>query len=176
MTGAPFRCLPNAFQTVTNSMGEPEMISTPALGNCQCGALKYEVAAKPFVQYTCHCSECQKLTSSAFSLCVQVPAECVTILKGQPKSRTRVADSGNQLTTWFCADCGSALIAQNSARPKLRTIFAGTLEHPQEVDVDAHIWLHSKLPWVQVPEGHRQFAQAGDWSKDYENAPERLKP
>jgi hypothetical protein len=152
------------------------MISIPSSGNCQCGAVKYEVSAQPFVQYTCHCSECQKLTSSAFSLCMQVPSECLSITQGQAKSRERVTDSGNRLSTWFCGDCGSALFAQNSARPRLRTIFTGTLEHPHEVDVDTHIWLRSKLSWVQIPENHRKFEQAGDWSQDYKNAPERLKP
>ncbi len=148
----------------------------PSSGRCQCGKARYEVVAKPFVQYTCHCSECQKLTSSAFSLCIQVPAESLTMTQGQVKSRERVADSGNRLTTWFCGDCGSALFAQNSARPKLRTVFAGTLEHPDEVEVDAHIWLRSKLSWVHIPEAHRRFDQAGDWSQDYEYAPDRLEP
>jgi hypothetical protein len=152
------------------------MIPIPSSGNCQCGEIAYELTAPPFVQYTCHCKECQKLTSSAFSLCMQVPAESLSITKGQATPRERATDSGNRLTTWFCGHCGSALFAQNSARPKLRTIFAGTLAHASEVEVDAHIWLRSKLPWLQVPETHRRFDQAGDWLQDYQHAPDRLKP
>ena len=151
------------------------MMTFPVLGNCQCGEIQYELSAQPFVQYTCHCAECQKLTASAFTTCIQVPAESVRITRGQPNSRERLADSGNRLTSWFCGECGSALFAQNSARPRLRTIFTGTLERPHEVAVDAHIWLKRKLPWVVVPDNHRRFEEAGDWSKDYEHAPERLK-
>lgn len=150
------------------------MITVPASGNCQCEAVRYEVTANPFVQYTCHCSECQKLSSSAFSTCMQVPSESVRVISGQPKLRDRATDSGNRLTASFCGECGSVLFAQNSARPRLLTVFVGTLERPHDVEVNTHIWMRSKLPWVEVPKGHRQFDQAADWSQDYVNAPERL--
>jgi hypothetical protein len=36
-------------------------------GGCLCGALRYEMTKPPILAYTCHCTVCQKLTSSAFS-------------------------------------------------------------------------------------------------------------
>lgn len=80
------------------------------------------------------------------------------------------------LTTWFCPDCGSALFSQNSARPRIRTVYVGTLAHPESVIVDAHIWLDRKLPWVTLPDTHRKFARAGDWRADYARDPERYRP
>lgn len=148
----------------------------PEIGFCQCGECKYIVDATPYVAYTCHCKECQKLSSSAFNTCMQVPAEAISLERGKPQTKSRVADSGNVLETWFCRKCGSALFSQNSARPRIKTIYVGTLENAKFIEVDAHIWLDRKLPWVVLSKTHRLFPKAGDWTQDYVNDIERYKP
>lgn len=153
-----------------------DAIALPATGTCQCQACQYEVNAQPFVCYTCHCRECQYLSSSAFNTCAQFPAECVQISAGEPKVRNRVADSGNVLSTWFCGVCGSALFSQNSARPRIRTVYVGTLSILRDIEVDAHIWVSRKLPWVVLPETHRIFETGGDWSADYARDLDRYLP
>ena len=40
----------------------------PQTGGCQCGKIRYEIAEAPQLVYTCHCTDCQRLTSSAFSI------------------------------------------------------------------------------------------------------------
>ena len=152
------------------------MMSLPVDGQCQCGALGYTLTAQPYVAYTCHCKACRMLTSSAFSFCAQVPAESLMITHGEPLQRTRLTESGNKLTTSFCGHCGSALFAQNSARPRIKTVFAGTLSNDAELTVSAHIWLQHKLPWVVLPAGHRLFDTHGDWRDDYAADPTRYQP
>jgi hypothetical protein len=44
----------------------------PQTGGCQCGAIRYEMTEAPQLVYTCHCTDCQRLTSSAFSLGIVV--------------------------------------------------------------------------------------------------------
>ncbi|NEP56045.1 MAG: hypothetical protein F6K31_03340 [Symploca sp. SIO2G7] len=44
------------------------------------------------------------------------------------------------------------------------------------IQVDAHIWVSRKLPWVVLPEGDRIFDMAGDWLQDYASDPERYLP
>jgi hypothetical protein len=39
----------------------------PQTGGCQCGAVCYEITQAPIMIYTCHCTDCQRMTSSAFS-------------------------------------------------------------------------------------------------------------
>ena len=152
------------------------MISLPASGQCQCGQVQYTLKEQPYVAYTCHCKACRQLTSSAFTLCAQVPAEALAITAGSPRQRVRIAESGNGLTTSFCAHCGSALFAQNSARPRIKTIFAGTLDQDTSLNVSAHIWTSHKFPWVQLPVGHRVFETHGDWTSDYALDPSRYRP
>lgn len=150
------------------------MLDVPFQGGCQCRTVRYRGSAPPFVAYTCHCLDCQRLTASAFATCMQVPAESLDLIAGAPRSRVRVADDGNRLTTWFCGDCGSALYTGNDARPRLRTIYVGTLDAAGCVDVSAHIWTRRKLPWVLLPAQHRVFEEAGDWRTDYAADPGRL--
>lgn len=152
------------------------MLQIPARGLCQCGACRYVVEAEPYVAYTCHCADCQKLTASAFLACMHVPAERFLITSGEPISQRRVADSGNALVTWFCPTCGSTLYAENSSRPQVRTVHIGTLDHPEQVDVNAHIWVQRKLSWLTFPEHHRIFEGPGDWTEDYAHDVERYKP
>ena len=122
------------------------MLEIPANGRCQCGECAYTISANPYVAYTCHCNECQKLSSSAFATLMQVPSESVEIVLGSPKRQKRIAPSGNVLETWFCPSCGSSLFAANSARPRVRTIHTGSLEHAHDIEVSAHIWVKRKLP------------------------------
>jgi hypothetical protein len=53
----------------------------PQTGGCQCGKIRYEFTETPHSVYTCHCRDCQRLTSSAFSMGVVVP-EAVCNLSG----------------------------------------------------------------------------------------------
>jgi hypothetical protein len=149
-------------------------VPVPFEGGCLCGRLRYRGGSPPFVAYTCHCQACQKLTASAFATCMQVPAESVALLSGEAAQRERIADSGNRLTINFCRDCGSVLWTQNAARPRLRTIYLGTLDAPELIPVAAHIWTKRRLPWIPIPEGHRVFLEAGDWRSDYASDPSRL--
>lgn len=151
------------------------LLSVPFDGGCQCGAVRYRCSASPFVCYTCHCLACQRITASAFATCIQVPAEALEVVSGSPGEFTRTADSGNSLTTSICKVCGSALFVANSARPRIRTLYVGTLDRSADVEVDAHIWVRRRLPWVVLPEDHRVFPEAGDWRPDYASDPSRLR-
>lgn len=150
------------------------MLSIPFEGGCLCEAVRYRCTAPPFVAYTCHCLACQHITSSAFATCIHVPTEALTLINGSPTTALRTADSGNSLTTSFCADCGSALFVANSCRPRARTIYVGTLDRSSDVEVNAHIWTKRSLPWIAIPAGHRVFPEAGDFRPDYASDPSRL--
>ncbi|MFT4713441.1 MAG: hypothetical protein ACJAVI_000037 [Candidatus Azotimanducaceae bacterium] len=143
------------------------MIRLPAAGGCRCGKCRYHFDATPFVSYTCHCRECQKITGTAFLTCMQIPAEALIISSGKLSIDQRTADSGNLLRTNFCQLCSSTLFAENSARPRVCTIHVGSLDHPEEVEVSAHIWIKQKLPWVALPLHHRIFQSSGNWRSDY---------
>ena len=67
----------------------------PVEGGCACGAVRYRLTKAPPFVYTCHCSDCQKLTTSAFTLSAPVARDTLEITQGTLKSWTRATtDSG----------------------------------------------------------------------------------
>ena len=79
----------------------------PQTGGCQCGKVRYEITQQPLLVYTCHCLDCQRLTSSAFSLGVIVPEAGFRLSGIDPRPLQRVADSGRINTRLVCPECGS---------------------------------------------------------------------
>ena len=55
----------------------------PWQGGCLCGRVRFTVSAPPIVSMACHCRGCQKLTASAFSLTLVVPADGFAITAGE---------------------------------------------------------------------------------------------
>src|SRR3546814_4064747 len=51
---------------------------------CRCGALRFRINAPPMLTGGWHCTGCQRMTGSAFSLTVTVPGEGFTVTKGEP--------------------------------------------------------------------------------------------
>lgn len=141
----------------------------PVTGGCACGAVRYTFEGEPFVSYACHCTDCQKRTSGAFGVSIRAPAESVRIDKGEMRSYSRVADSGNQIDVGFCGDCGTSLFGGSLARPEAVVIFAGTLDDPSWVPIQANIWARSAMPWVRMDPDVERFETLPDFAKYYEN-------
>ena len=56
----------------------------PWEGGCRCGQVRIEVTGPPLVTMACHCTGCQRMTASAYSLSVAVPSEGFAVTKGEP--------------------------------------------------------------------------------------------
>ena len=137
----------------------------PFSGGCCCGAIRYTCAAEPFVSYACHCTACRKRTSAAFGISLQVPSDGLTIDRGTPKTRVRIADSGNERIQHFCGDCGSSLFGAGAPRTDITVVYAGTLDDPAWVPIMANCWTDSALPWVSLDRDIERFAKGPDFAK-----------
>ncbi len=83
----------------------------PQTGGCQCGKIRYEITEAPTLVYTCHCRDCQRLTSSAFSMGIVV-AEAGFRLSGiEPRPLQRMPDSGRLNTRLVCRNVVPGSIA-----------------------------------------------------------------
>jgi hypothetical protein len=85
----------------------------PQTGGCQCGAIRYEITEAPQLVYTCHCTDCQRLTSSAFSIGVIVPDRVFRLIGAEPRPLQRIADR-------WCIAAAAAQALTMSAHPLLR--------------------------------------------------------
>jgi hypothetical protein len=129
----------------------------PQTGGCQCGRLRYEITQAPHMTYTCHCTNCQRFTSSAFSIAMVVDTQAFHLAGIEPRAMLHTADSGRNLTRWVCPECGSWICSgakPGSANPNalFLNVRAGTLDDTSWLRPAAHFWTRSKQPWVMLPD------------------------
>ena len=118
-------------------------------GGCLCGAVRFECAHDGEKMAVCHCSDCRKASGSAASHILRVPAQALTLLRGEPRSYEKRADSGNAITRMFCPQCGSQLYSEREDLPQFRAIRVGALDDASSLEVGLHIWTRSALPWLE---------------------------
>ena len=154
----------------------PSLPPLPWHGGCQCGQVRYQINAYPLTLYGCHCSECQKQSSSAYGLSLRVMAASVSVT-GEMSDWSRPAASGNTMLAKFCPRCGSRLFHQReqyAANPAgaMMNVKGGTLDCIADIEPVGHIWLKSRqkgtaiaqglLEYVGQPENYDALMQA--WS------------
>ena len=127
----------------------------PQSGGCQCWQVRYEITEEPQAVYTCHCLDCQRLTSSAFSLGIVVPEKGFRLSGLEPRRLQRTADSGRVNIRLVCPECGSWICGM--PRNGLIRVRGGTLDDTSWLRPTRHIWTRRKQPWVKLPEGDEAF-------------------
>lgn len=123
----------------------------PYTGGCQCGAIRYEITAKPLTLYACHCTDCQKQSASAFGMTFRIKGESLKITAGTTQEWHTVADSGNAKVAHFCGTCGTRLYNAPARHPGALSIKAGTLDDTSWLRPVGSVWTRSAQPWVTVP-------------------------
>lgn len=141
----------------------------PYTGGCQCGQIRYEIRSEPLTLYACHCTECQKQSSSAFGMSMPVPREAFMILQGQPKEWSRLSASGRQVTCSFCGDCGTRLFHSPARNPKIINVKPGTLDETQWLQPVGNLWTQSAQKWVIFSDEMLNYeAQPPDYDQLFE--------
>jgi hypothetical protein len=130
-------------------------------GGCLCGNVRYRTSGPPLRTLVCHCSFCQKMTGST-SYAESIFHDDAVAFEGEAMSRyAHVSDtSGKQVYVHFCSRCGTTLALTFERWPEYRAISRGTLDDPNRVDVDAHIWTGSAQTGVALPAATDCFARA----------------
>ena len=120
----------------------------PAKGSCQCGSVNYEVTDEPIATVACHCMDCQKLSTSAFSVSMILNRSGFRMLSGELKSWERPTASGRVAVCWFCPDCGNRIFHADPEMPDVIRLKPGTLEDTSVLDPQAHVWTCREQPWL----------------------------
>jgi hypothetical protein len=118
-------------------------------GGCMCKSVRYLIAGDPKVSIVCYCRQCQQITGTGHSPQFGVLKSTVT-LNGTPREHSLTADSGNHVTSTFCANCGSPLYKTSSGVPDMMFFHAATLDDPASYRPDNIVWSESRQPWDHV--------------------------
>jgi hypothetical protein len=123
-------------------------------GGCTCGAVRYRMTRKPMFVHCCHCRWCQRESGASFALNALVEAENVVLLTGRPEMVGVPSQSGQGQRIARCPVCWIALWSNYAgAGDAIRFVRVGTLDQPDLVPPDIHIYTMSKQPWLILPSG-----------------------
>jgi hypothetical protein len=120
-------------------------------GGCLCGAIRYRVRGIPIVSVACHCKFCQRRLGSAFATFAYFDETNVDLVGEVKEYEHRSDESGRWLRIQFCPGCGTTIAHDAEGRPGQRAVALGTLDDPDRVKVERHVWVRSKRPWVSIP-------------------------
>ena len=140
-------------------------------GGCDCRHVRYRMMGKPLIVHCCHCRWCQRESGAAFALNAMIEADRVQALSGEVVVIDTPSNSGKGQRISRCPKCHLALWSTYAgAGEALRFLRVGTLDDPDPLMPDVHIFTASKQPWVVLPPGVPTFAQyyksAQVWPKE----------
>jgi hypothetical protein len=126
----------------------------PLEGGCDCRHVRYRMATAPLFVHCCHCRWCQRESGASFALNAMIESERVAVLGGEPELVDTPSESGYGQTFARCPRCRIALWSTYAgAGPLVRFVRVGTLDAPDHLPPDIHIFTASKQPWVVIPPG-----------------------
>ncbi|TGJ86357.1 hypothetical protein E0Z10_g2421 [Xylaria hypoxylon] len=131
-------------------------------GGCFCGKVRYSIEGEPLGKALCHCYDCRKISGSTYSTNIIVAGPGFKLLSGTPKSIAKTADSGREIVSHFCGDCGSTLWRDGAAFGDGRVIKVGTLDDANAFDDYApavELFTSHRVGWVSEVSTAVQKAQ-----------------
>ena len=118
-------------------------------GGCTCRAVRYQMTSKPLFVHCCHCRWCQRETGASFALNAMIEADRVMLLNGEPEVVNTPSNSGKGQKIARCPNCRIALWSNYAGGgDAVRFVRVGTLDEPDRLPPDIHIFTSSKQPWV----------------------------
>ncbi len=115
-------------------------------GGCLCGAVRYEVTGPLQDASYCHCRMCQKASGAPVVAGTWVALENFSYSKGEPVAY----QSSPKAIRFFCGTCGSQLTARTAEAPVQMEINLATLDNPEVIKPEYHIWTSSQLSWLEI--------------------------
>ncbi len=115
-------------------------------GGCMCGGVRYRATAEPLYVCHCHCVDCRRASGAPLVTWAVFAADDVSFTRGAPKYR----ESSDRAARGFCPDCGSQITFQYHRDREHIDIAAGTLDDPNAVTPDRHVWDDSRLRWIAL--------------------------
>jgi len=123
-------------------------------GGCTCRFVRYRMHGTPLFVHCCHCRWCQRETGSAFAINAMIEADRVELLNGQVDVVDTPSLSGKGQKISRCPRCRVAVWSHYAgAGERVHFVRVGTLDDPDRLPPDIHIFTASKQAWVVLPPG-----------------------
>jgi len=124
--------------------------------------VQYQVDREPLATVACHCRDCQKLSASAFSITMVIPADSFRLLRGELASFERPTASGGSAICYFCPSCGNRVYHVDPRNAAFFRLKPGGLDDTSQIAPQAHVWVSRAQPWFEFPSGTPTFETQPD--------------
>ncbi|HRI50113.1 MAG TPA: GFA family protein [Pseudomonadota bacterium] len=122
----------------------------PWEGGCRCGQLRFKVSVAPLLTMACHCTGCQRMSASAFSLSAAIPTAGFAVLKGEPV----IGGLHGAAHHYFCPHCMSWVFTRAEGFDHFVNIRPTMLDDASWFTPFIETWTQEKLPWATTPARH----------------------
>lgn len=122
----------------------------PWEGGCRCGHTRVQVSAPPMLTSACHCTGCQRMPASAFSLTIAIPTDGFSIVAGEPV----IGGVRGAARHYFCSQCMSWMFTRMEGMDNFVNLRASVLDDRSWFVPFIEFWTQEKLPWVSTPAAH----------------------
>jgi hypothetical protein len=121
------------------------------------------------IVHCCHCRWCQRESGAAFALNAMIEADRVALLEGEVEVVVTPSASGKGQRISRCPRCRVALWSNYAgAGDAIHFVRVGTLDEPDRLSPDVHIFTASKQPWVvlapHIPAVPEYYKASEIWS------------
>jgi hypothetical protein len=124
-------------------------------GSCTCGYVEFHISGELTDVSFCHCSICRKVSGSAFASYGSTPIGKFEWVEG--KAMPRKYKFSNEVTKFFCSNCGSTLATHHSAEPTWYHISLGCIDGSPSITPKYHQYVGSKPSWSTISDGLLQY-------------------
>lgn len=131
-------------------MSDHDEWKLPWDGGCRCGQVRVRISAPPLMTMACHCTGCQTMTASAFSLSFLILAEGLTITAGEPAVGGLHGPSVHN----FCPRCKTWMFTRPEGMAHLVNVRPSILDDHAWFVPYIETWTREKLAWAALPAAH----------------------
>lgn len=117
-------------------------------GSCHCENIRYEAVVDPELTSICHCTDCQKLSATAYRVTARAIEGSFRLLRGEPAIYVKIGSSGARRAQAFCPNCGSQLYVTDADRPGIYGLRVGCIDERVALVPRRQVWCRSALPWT----------------------------
>lgn len=123
----------------------------PIEGGCRCNRVRFRISAVPLLAMACHCRGCQRMTASAYSLSLAIPAEGFAVIAGETVIGGLHSDG---LPHHHCDWCKSWLFTDLSVAMGFVNVRATLLDDPSWTMPFVETCTGEALPWAATGAPH----------------------
>ena len=115
-----------------------------------CGEVRMRISLAPLMTMACHCTGCQKLSASAFSLSALIPAAGFEVIKGAPV----VGALHGKNPYMYCPHCFNWLYTGLAGPGPFFNVRPTLFDAPDWATPFIESKIEEKLAWAKTPARH----------------------